>query len=130
MKRAKSQSVIKRNELLLISIKDVKTDHPLWGYRRVWSYLKYRQGIPVNKKRIQRLMKEHNLTVTPELRRTAKRGPIRPKPHAEYPNHFWGIDMTKIRMASWGWLYLVVVLDWYTKEIIGYSFGLQSSVLD
>jgi putative transposase len=130
MKRRKSLSVIERNEALLFEIKKVKTDHPLWGYRRIWSYLKYRQGIKVNKKRIYRLMKEHNLMVTPDVRLKARRGPMRPKPHAEYPNHFWGIDMTKIRMTSWGWLYLVVVLDWYTKEIIGYSLGLQSKTED
>jgi hypothetical protein len=68
MKRAKSLSVIARNTALLEEIKSVKTNHPLWGYRRVWSYLKYRQGIPVNKKRVQRLMKEQNLIVTPNTR--------------------------------------------------------------
>ena len=31
--------------------------------RRVWSYLKYHQGMPTNKKHIQRLMKEQNLLV-------------------------------------------------------------------
>jgi transposase InsO family protein len=130
MKRAKSQSVIQRNRLLLEQIKEIKTDHPLWGYRRIWSYLKYRQGISVNRKRVYRLMKENNLLVTPQVRRKAKRGPIRPKPHAERPDHFWGIDMTKIRMATWGWLYLTIVLDWYTKEIIGYSLSLQSKTDD
>lgn len=73
MKRAKSHSVIERNQALLIHIKDIKTDHPLWGYRRVWSYLKYRQGIPVNKKRVYRLMKEQSLLVYPETRLKAKR---------------------------------------------------------
>jgi len=66
MKRAKSQSVIERNQVLLAQIKEIKTGHPLWGYRRIWSYLKYRQGIPVNKKRVYRLMKEQNLIVTPQ----------------------------------------------------------------
>jgi len=61
MKRAKSQSIIERNQVLLAQIQEIKTDHSLWGYRRVWSYLKYRQGLPVNKKRIQRLMKEAGL---------------------------------------------------------------------
>jgi len=84
--------VIARNAVTLEQIKEVKTDHPLWGYRRVWSYLKYRQGLPVNKKRLQRLMKEQNLLVTPDVRNKAERGPIRLKPHAEYPNHFWGYD--------------------------------------
>ncbi|MCF7895234.1 MAG: IS3 family transposase, partial [Candidatus Omnitrophica bacterium] len=95
-----------------------------------WSYLKYRQNIPVNKKRIYRLMKENNLLITPQLRRKAKRGPIKPKPKASRPNQFWGIDMTKIRMATWGWLYLTVVLDWHTKEIVGYSLSLRSKTED
>jgi len=130
MKRKKSKSVIRRNQTLLTQIKQIKTDHPLWGYRRIWAYLKYRQGVPVNKKRVYRLMKEQYLMVTPEIRRKAKRGPIKPKPVAARPNHFWGIDMTKIRMSTWGWLYLTVVLDWYSKEIIGYSLSMQSKTDD
>lgn len=130
MKRQKSLFVIARNKSLLAEIKNIKTDHPLWGYRRIWSYLKYRQGMTVNRKRIYRLMKEQNLIVTPDVRLRARRGATRPKPHAEYPNHFWGIDMTKIRMATWGWLYLTIVLDWYSKEIIGYSLSLQSKTDD
>ncbi len=130
MKRSKSKSVIERNQTLLSQIKEIKTDHPLWGYRRIWSYLKYRQGIPVNKKRVYRLMKEQNLLVTKETRLKARRGPMRPKPHAEHPNHFWGIDMTKIKIGPWGWLYLCIVLDWYTKEIVGYSLSLQSKTED
>ena len=115
MKRKQAQIVADRNAELLSQIKAIKNDHPLWGYRRIWSYLKYRQGIAANKKRIYRLMKEHNLIVTPEKRLKAKRGPTRPKPRAHRPNQFWGIDMTKIRMTSWGWLYLTVVLDWYSS---------------
>ncbi|HNQ38460.1 MAG TPA: lipoyl domain-containing protein, partial [Prolixibacteraceae bacterium] len=50
------------------------------------------------------VMKEHGLLVTPEVRNKAKRGPFRPKPKAQYPNHIWGIDMTKVKLANWGWL--------------------------
>lgn len=125
-RRAKSVKVKERNALLSGHIKAIKVDHPLWGYRRVWAYLKFRQGLPVNKKRIHRLMKEHGLLVTPEVRNKAKRGPFRPKPKAQYPNHIWGIDMTKVKLANWGWLYLVIILDWYTKEIIGYRLDWRS----
>lgn len=130
MKRAKSLSVMQRNQELLNQIKSIKIDHPLWGYRRIWSYLKYRQGIAVNKKRVYRLMKEQQLIVTPQTRLKARRGPMRPKPVANRPNQFWGIDMTKIKLASWGWLYLCVVLDWHSKEIVGYSLSLQSKTDD
>src|SRR3989338_6393458 len=126
MKRTQSLSVMKRNQGLLEQIKEIKTDHPLWGYRRIWSYLKYRQGIAVNKKRVYRIMKEQDLIVTKLVRLKAKRGPMRPKPHADRPNQFWGIDMTKIKLASWGWLYLCVVLAWHSKELVVYSLSRPS----
>lgn len=126
MKRQKSVSVIQRNQALLDQILAIKTDHPLWGHRRIWAYLRYRQGIFVNRKRVYRLMKEHQILVTKNFRLKAKRTNLRPKPHAHRPNHFWGIDMTKIKLYGWGWLYLVVVLDWYTKEIVGHSLNIQS----
>ena len=119
-----------RNAALLERIEDLKAEHPLWGYRRVWAYLRYRQATPVNKKRIYRLMKEDALLVTKLYKTRAKRTIYRPKPRAQRPNHIWGTDMTKIKIASWGWLYLEVVLDWYTKEIIGYSLSLQSKTED
>jgi putative transposase len=53
------------NQPLLERIRQIKTEHPAWGYRRVWAYLKFRDGLPVNKKRIYRLMKEHNLHFPP-----------------------------------------------------------------
>ena len=130
MKRRRSQSTVKRDLRLLSMIEPIKTDHPLWGYRRIWSYLKYRQEYPVGINRVHRVMKEHDMLVTPQVRRRAKRGPIKPKPVASRPNQFWGIDMTKIKIAPWGWLYLCLVLDWHTKEILGYSLSLQSKTDD
>ena len=130
MKRQKSILIVQRNQVLLEQIKQLKSDHPFWGYRRIWSYLKFREEIPVNKKRIYRLMQHEGLLVTRETRLRAKRGPYKPKPRAEYPNQIWGIDMTKVKLPTWGWLYLVVVLDWYTKEIVGCSLGLQSKTED
>jgi len=130
MKRKKSLSVIERNQSILADLKDLKAEHPFWGYRRCWAYLYYRQGITVNKKRVYRLMKEQSLLVTKINRYKAKRKISRPKPKAYYPNHIWGTDMTKIKIGSWGWYYLVIVLDWYTKEIIGHSLSLQSKSRD
>ena len=44
------------------------------------------------------------------------------KPRVKHPNEYWGIDMTKFMVESVGWVYLVVVLDWYTKKIVGWNF--------
>lgn len=130
MKRKPSLLIVQRNQSLLSRIRELKQDHPLWGYRRVWSYLVYREGLDVNKKRIYRLMRENALLVTKNVRLKARRGPFKSKPRADRPNQFWGIDMTKMKLSSWGWFYLVVVLDWYTKEIVGYSLKMQSKSED
>ena len=130
MKRKKSLSVAKRNEAFLTHLKDLKSDHPFWGYRRCWAYLYYRQGIKVNKKRIYRLMKEYHLLVSKNSRNKAKRTAFLPKPRASCPNQIWGTDMTKIKIGSWGWYCLVIVLDWYTKKIVGYHISLQSKSKD
>ena len=37
-------------------IRLIKLDHPFWGYRRVWAWLKYREGVVVNQKRIRRVL--------------------------------------------------------------------------
>jgi len=37
-----------------------------------------------------------------------------------YPNHVWGIDVTYIRMRA-GWLYLVAVLDWFSRYVISWE---------
>ena len=33
--------------------------------------------------------------------------------------------MTKVLVEGFGWVYIVVVLDWYTKKIVGYYAGLR-----
>jgi transposase InsO family protein len=127
--RKPSNSVALRNEYILKRIKDIKAEHPFWGYRRVRAYLRYIDGLIVNKKRVYRLMREHNLTVKPNPRLTAKRVSERPKPRPDRPNQWWGIDMTKVMTES-GWVYVVIVLDWYTKKIVGHYSGTRATSRD
>lgn len=121
-----------QDQILFNQIQPIKADHPFWGYRRVWSYLKYRMNVNINKKRIYRVMKEHNLLVLKNQRLKAKRDnkSHRSKPRASRPNEFWGTDMTKVMIPGFGWLYLVIVLDWYTKKIVGYSISIKSKAND
>jgi len=127
--RSPSDSVALRNEYLLNIIKAIKREHPFWGYRRVWAYLRYIDGLIVNKKRIYRLMREYNLTVKPNPRLIAKRVSERPKPRPDKPKEWWGIDMTKV-MTNTGWVYVVIVLDWYTKKIVGHYSGTRATSRD
>ena len=114
-----------RDDGLLSSIQALKAEHPFWGYRRIWAYLRFVEQWPINKKRIWRLMREHHLVVPPNLRLKAKRTPMRSKPKATKPNEWWGIDMTKVLVEGFGWIDIVIVLDWYTKTIVGYHASLQ-----
>jgi transposase InsO family protein len=112
--------------LLLERIRAIKADHPFWGYRRVWAYLKYREEMPVNRKRIYRLMSENRLLVAKNLRLKARRTEGRPKPRASRPRELFGIDMTKVMVDGVGWRYLVIMLDWYTKRIVAWGLSDRS----
>lgn len=125
MTRNTSVKVAERNQEILERIQALKSDHPFWGYRRIWAHLRFVDQFPINKKRILRLMRQHDLLVKPNLRLKAKRTTTKSKPKASRPNEWWGIDMTKVLVESFGWIYVVIVLDWYTKKIVGYYAGIQ-----
>ena len=127
--RRPSESVSERNEFIVERIRQLKSDHPFWGYRRVWAYFRYVDDILINKKRVLRLMKKHNLIVTQNTRLKAKRISDKKKPRPSCPNHWWGIDMTKV-MSENGWVYIVIVLDWYSKKIVGHHAGHRAVTRD
>jgi putative transposase len=122
--RRRSLQVTQRDEDLLPRIQALKAEHPFWGYRRIWAYLHFVEQLPINKKRVLRVMREHNLLVKPNVKLRAKRTPSRRKPRPTHPNEWWGIDMTKVLVDGFGWVYIVLVLDWYTKKIVGYYVGM------
>lgn len=119
--RRKSESVKARNAAIVERLHRLKSEHPFRGYRWCWAHLRYVDGLDVNKKRVYRLMKEHNLLATQtkhEVPRVSKRS--KPKPNR--PNEWWGIDMTKA-ITEQGWGYIVIVKDWYTKKLVGHYCG-------
>lgn len=127
MSRRCSPKVGHRNAPLLERIQALKADHPFGGYRRIWAQLRFGDGLAVNKRRIRRLMREQGLVVQGDPRLRATRTPTRSKPRPTAPNHWWGIDMTKMMVEPAGWVYLVLVLDWYTKKIVGHYARLRAN---
>jgi transposase InsO family protein len=105
-------------------IRRIQAAHPFWGSRRIWAWLVYREGLRINKKRVSRLMKEAGLLIKPAGRRACRTPKAKPK--ADRPRQFWGIDITKFLIPALGWVSLVIVLDWYTKKIVGWDVGLRS----
>ena len=120
----------KANIQLLKDIGELKADHPAWGYRRVWAYLKYRRGLPINHKRVYRLMKINGLLVKRNQNLRSKRDPKTHKPKTIVPNEIWGMDMTKILIPSYGWAYLHIVIDWGSKKLVGWNLRSTSKTED
>jgi putative transposase len=103
----------------------LKAEHPFWGYRRIWASWRFSEHRPVNKTRMWRLMREHHLLVPPNWRLKAKRTPQGSQPKPTKPHEWWGIEMTKVLGAGVGWVYIVIVLDGYTKAVVGHYAGLR-----
>jgi len=70
-------------------------------------------------------LKQYNLLVRADTRRLAKRASSTRKPRPEPVNQWWGIDMTKV-MTNDGWAYVVLVVDWQSKKVVGHYCGAQS----
>ena len=104
----------------------IYTATPFYGVRRVTAQL-HREGWLVNHKAVARHMQEMGIAGIcpgPNLSRRAYQSTIYPyllrDVTASYPNHIWGMDITYIRLVH-GWMYLVVVLDWYSRYIISWE---------
>jgi len=94
--------------------------HLTWGYRRVWALLRRQRGLCVNKKTVWRIMHEEGLVrakVWHRPRRPRRVERMRPT----RPNAAWQIDMTSVRLSDLTPLFLVTVIDCYTREIVGYT---------
>jgi putative transposase len=86
----------------------------------VWTHLSYVNELEINKKLMHRLLRKHGLLVRPDMKLKANRTSSRSKPKPVRPNQWWGIDMSKVMVNGFGWMYIVVVLNWYSKKIVGY----------
>jgi putative transposase len=110
-------------------IDQVYTDWPVYGSRKIAGELVRRLKQPVNRKRVRRLMKAMGIEAIypkPNLSRSHPEHPIYPYllkgVVAKYPDHIWGVDITYIPMHK-GWLYLVAILDWYSRYIVAWELS-------
>jgi putative transposase len=108
-------------------IDEVYTARPFYGSRRITVTLRPEFG--VSRPTIQAYMREMGIAGIAPGPNTSKPTPghkIYPyllhNLTASHPNHIWGIDITYIRITH-GWLYLVAVLDWYSRYIMGWALS-------
>lgn len=100
----------------------------VYGYRKIYSDLReYGERIGIN--RVHRLMKLSQLKAQVGYRKPRHRGGavhiVTPNKlnrvfNTEQPNQAWVTDVTYIKTHE-GWLYLAVVVDLFSRRVIGWS---------
>jgi putative transposase len=108
-------------------IDEIYTACPFYGSRKIAVIL--HPEIGVSRPTVQSYMREMDIFALVPGPNTSKHAPEHPiYPYllrnvtAEHPNHVWGIDITYIRLLH-GWLYLVAVLDWYSRYVVSWALS-------
>ena len=102
-----------------------------YGYRRITAELG-RSGIVVNIKRVQRLMREDNLTA---MRRKPFAPPTSDSRHGflivpnllrglvpSRPDQIWVADITYVRLRD-AFAYLAIILDGFSRKVVGWALA-------
>ena len=89
------------------------------GHRKVWARLKYGKGVQIARKRVLRLMREHQL-LSPHR---CPKGP--PQEHkgtitTEAPNVMWGADGTKVLTVEEGNVWIFTAMEHWNGECMGW----------
>ena len=102
--------------------------HPFLGSRRMAQMLSTPQA-PVNRKRVQRLMRRMGIAALGPRKNTSKPAPE----HKIFPyllrgmtidraNQVWAADITYIPIGR-GFLYLVAVIDWASRAVLAWRLS-------
>jgi len=102
--------------------------HPASGSRQLINFLEG-EGIDVNRKRIQRLMRKMGIEgISPKRRTTLAAAGHQVYPYLlrglkiERPNQVWCSDFTYVPMAN-GFMYLVAVMDWFSRHVLSWRIS-------
>jgi len=102
--------------------------HPARGSRQMRDFLED-QGLIVNRKRIQRLMRKMGIEgMSPKRRTTLRNAGHKVYPYLlrglpiERPNQVWCTDITYIPMRH-GFMYLVAVMDWFSRHVLSWRLS-------
>lgn len=117
------------DEVMLMNLlRDAWLKRPFYGYRRITVTLQ-RQGVKVNRKRVQRLMQVMGIQALSQGVKTSKGN----KKHKKHPyllsnlqikgcNHAWMVDITYLRLGK-GFMYLTALIDVHSRYVVGWSLG-------
>lgn len=113
---------------LMRRIDELHLEHPFYGSRSMARELG-KEGAPVNRKRVQRLMRQMGIESSAPKPNTSKPGvehPVYPYLlrglRIERPNQVWAADITYIPMRR-GFAYLVAIIDWHTRRVLAWRLS-------
>lgn len=119
MKRPRQTRISTPDERVLVdAVHSVKAVHPSWGIRRVRAFIRKKNGIPVGRKRIARIMRTHNLLCSRVRKRVHRKTEHRV--FATRINQLWATDMTSFLLSSGKKVFLILVEDVFTRRIVGW----------
>jgi len=113
---------------LMRLIDEVYTTWPFYGRRKITEELT-RRGEEVNRKRVQRLMREMGLeAIYPKPRLSAAGRGHKIYPYLlrgvkiERPDQVWSADITYVPLPT-GFMYLAAVIDWYSRYVLAWRLS-------
>lgn len=109
---------------IIEAMKEIKAVHPYFGYRRVWAHLKFINNYKIKKSKVLELMREHNLILKKYSRRKGfKRIQL---PEVDGPGQMWQIDMTYTYLLNGFPVYIVGIIDIYSRELVSLTAGTRA----
>ena len=116
------------NLALMRRIDELFLKYPFYGSRQMTRQLR-REGVPVGRHRVRRLMRLMGLAAIYQAPRTSTPHPAhRIYPYllrnltVERPDHVWCADITYIPVRR-GFLYLVAIMDWATRHVLAWRLS-------
>jgi putative transposase len=113
---------------LMRRLDELYTAHPFLGSRRMTAMLRA-EGLRINRKRVQRLMRSMGIEALGPKPRTTKPAPgHKIYPYLlrdltiERPNQVWAADITYIPIGT-SFLYLVAVIDWASRAVLAWRLS-------
>ncbi len=113
---------------LMRRIDELFTQFPFLGSRRLALMLS-EQGLPINRKRMQRLMRQMGIAALGPKPRTTKPAPgHKVFPYLlrglaiDRPNQVWAADITYLPIGR-GFLYVVAIMDWASRAVLAWRLS-------
>lgn len=126
----KKTAIVNPDAALKQEIQEIALEFISYGYRRITAEL-HRRNMPVNRKKVLRIMREDNL-----IRKKKRFRPSTTNSNHNYPlypnlvknievtklNQLWVADITYVWIAS-GYVYLAAIIEIYSRKCIGWDLS-------